>query len=241
VRFKDHVALVTGASSGIGEAIALGLAAEDATVCLVGRNRAALEAVAARARETTTTVHTWPLDLERPDQIDAVASALERTVGRLTILVHAAGLIVPASMANAAVDALDAQYRVNVRGPFALTQAVLPLLRAHRGQVVFVNSTVGLQARAGVGQYAATKHGLRAIADALRDEVNADGIRVLSVYLGRTATPMQAALHEVEGKRYRPERLIQPSDVATVVLQALALPPTVEITDLSMRPLMKPL
>jgi NADP-dependent 3-hydroxy acid dehydrogenase YdfG len=52
---------------------------------------------------------------------------------------------------------------------------------------------------------------------------------------------MQAALHEVEGKRYRPERLIQPSDVATVVLQALALPPTVEITDLSMRPLMKPL
>jgi short-subunit dehydrogenase len=67
------------------------------------------------------------------------------------------------------------------------------MLRKRRGQVVFINSTAGLNASAGVGLYSATKHALKALADSLRAEVNSDGVRVLSVYLGRTVTPMQAA------------------------------------------------
>ncbi|MBI2216285.1 MAG: SDR family NAD(P)-dependent oxidoreductase [Candidatus Rokubacteria bacterium] len=239
-RFKDQVALVTGASSGIGTAIVLALAAEGATVCLVGRNRAGLDTVAERARDLGPAAHVWRLDLEHENEIRDVAKAIERDVGRLHALIHAAGLIAPSPLRRGRLDAFDAQYRVNVRAPWALTQAVLPMLRAERGQIVFLNSTVGLHATGGVSQYAATKHALRAIADAIREEVNADGVRVLSVYVGRTATPMQAALHALEGKPYRPERLIQPDDVASVVRHALALPPTVEVTDMTLRPLLKP-
>jgi NADP-dependent 3-hydroxy acid dehydrogenase YdfG len=77
------------------------------------------------------------------------------------------------------------------------------------------------------------------MADSLRDEVNADGIRVLSVYPGRTATPRMAALFEKEGKTYRPELLMQPGDIASMVAHTLALPRTAEVTDISIRPMLK--
>lgn len=96
-----------------------------------------------------------------------------------------------------------------------------------------------MNARGSVGQYSATKYALRAFADSLRDEVNADGLRVLSVFLGRTASPMQATLHEMEKKTYNPERLIQPEDVAAIVLAALSVPYTAEVTDIHIRPLRK--
>ena len=91
-----------------------------------------------------------------------------------------------------------------------------------------------------VGLYAATKHGLRALADSLRDEVNHDGIRVLSVYLGRVAGPLQEEIHALEGKAYRPGELIQPEDVAGIVVHALALPSTAELTELDIRPQQRP-
>jgi NADP-dependent 3-hydroxy acid dehydrogenase YdfG len=141
--------------------------------------------------------------------------------------------------AEADIEDLDRQYRTNVRGPYLLTQALLPLLRECHGQIVFMNSTVGLEARAGVGQYAATQHALRAIADALRAEVNADGVRILSVYLGRTATARQAHIFRLEGRRYAPELLVQPADVAHMVMAALLVPRTAEVTEIRMRPLMK--
>ena len=70
-------------------------------------------------------------------------------------------------------------------------------------------------------------------------EVNADGIRVLSLYPGRTATPMQAAVHEMESREYRPERLMRPEDVASAAIHALKLPRSAEVTDLHLRPLLK--
>jgi NADP-dependent 3-hydroxy acid dehydrogenase YdfG len=102
-----------------------------------------------------------------------------------------------------------------------------------------MNSSAGLSARAGVAQYAATKHALKAIADSLREEINDDGVRVLSVFLGRTATPMQAAVHEMEGREYYPELLLQPEDVASVIINALSLPRSAEVTDIIVRPLAK--
>ena len=104
-----------------------------------------------------------------------------------------------------------------------------------------MNSTAGLTARANVSQYAATKHALKAVADSLREEVNADGVRVLSLFLGRTASAMQEFVHDVEGKPYRPDRLIQPDDVAAMILHALSLPHTAEVTEIRMRPLAKPI
>jgi NADP-dependent 3-hydroxy acid dehydrogenase YdfG len=111
------------------------------------------------------------------------------------------------------------------------------MLPAHRGQIVFVNSSAGLTAPENLSQYAATKHALKAIADSLRKEVNEDGIRVLSVYLGRTATPLQERVHGMEHKTYRPENLMQAGDVASVIINALTLPRTAEVTDIQMRSL----
>ena len=141
---------------------------------------------------------------------------------------------------QAPVEHLDAQYAINLRAPYLLTKHLLPLLVSSRGQIIFINSTAGLNAkRAEIGQYAATKHALRAIADSLRVEVNPKGVRVTSVYLGRTASPMQEALHRQEGKSYEPDMLLQPEDVASVVLESLVLPRTAEITDITVRPLCK--
>jgi NADP-dependent 3-hydroxy acid dehydrogenase YdfG len=122
---------------------------------------------------------------------------------------------------------------------YRLTQALLPALKASQGQIVFINSTVGLAARANVAQYAATKHALKALADALREEVNPAGVRVLSVYPGRTATDQQASIYELEGRAYAPETLLQPEDVAATVVGALTLPRTAELTDLRVRPMRK--
>jgi NADP-dependent 3-hydroxy acid dehydrogenase YdfG len=119
-------------------------------------------------------------------------------------------------------------------------KALLPLLRKRRGQVVFINSSVGLTARANIAAYSAAEHALRAMANSFREELNADGVRVLTVYPGRTATPMQQAIHELERRQYRPEALIQPEDVASVVISALTLSRTAEITDIQIRPLDKP-
>jgi NADP-dependent 3-hydroxy acid dehydrogenase YdfG len=101
-----------------------------------------------------------------------------------------------------------------------------------------VNSGSGFHpARAGWVAYAASKHALRAVADGLRDEVHARGVRVISVFPGRTATPMQEEVQRYEGNDYDPERFLQPDDVAAAVLNALALPRTAEITDLHVRPM----
>lgn len=176
-------------------------------------------------------------DLTRDDDIDGLAGRLARQTGRVDVLVHAAGIIEMGDVERASLEAMDAQYRTNTRAPYALTRALLPLMRACRGQIVFVNSTSGIRAVRGQSQYAASKHALRAIADSLRDEVNADGIRVLTVLPGRTATPMQSALHDADRLPYCPERLLQPADVATMVVTALTLPATAEVTEIRMRPL----
>jgi NADP-dependent 3-hydroxy acid dehydrogenase YdfG len=233
------IALITGAGSGIGRAITLALAAQGTTPCLVGRHQQALRAVADSARTQAPQTRCYPADLASAEQIEHLAEQVKNDWDRLDVLVHSAGAISLGTLDRASLEDFDRQFQVNVRAPCALTQALLPLLRRSYGQIVFINSSVGLTARANVGQYAATKHALRAIADTLREEVNGDGIRILSVFLGRTASPLQAAVHRAEGRDYHPELLLQPEDVAAMVASALALPRTAEVTDIRMRPLAK--
>ena len=102
------------------------------------------------------------------------------------------------------------QWRINLRAPYLLPQALLPQLVARQGQVVLLNSSVWGNARAGSAAYAASKYALKALADALRAEVNPDGLRVLSVYPGRTASPMQAEVHRAEARPYAPRRCCSP-------------------------------
>jgi NADP-dependent 3-hydroxy acid dehydrogenase YdfG len=108
-----------------------------------------------------------------------------------------------------------------------------------KGQVIFINSSQALRASATVGQYAATMHATKAIADSLRDEVNSKGVRVTSLYLGRTAGERQQKIFEWEGRPYPPERLIQPVDIARMVVHLLQMPKTAEVTDLIIRPMLK--
>ncbi len=236
---EGQVAVVTGASSGVGRAIAIALAREGAVLCLVGRRKAALDAVIAEARDAGGRSRGYETDLSREDEVRRLVAEVGRDVEGVDILVHSAGEIHLGTFETAAAADFDRHYQVNVRAPYVLTQGWLASLKARRGQVVFVNSSAGLTARASVGQYAASKHALKALADSLREEVNPSGVRVLSLYLGRTASRMQADVHAAEGKAYRPELLVQPEDVAAVAIQALALPRTVEVTEISLRPLVK--
>jgi NAD(P)-dependent dehydrogenase (short-subunit alcohol dehydrogenase family) len=101
---------------------------------------------------------------------------------------------------------------------------------------VFINSSVVGQRRAGLAAYGGSKAGLLALADSVRQEGNPLGLRVLSVFLGATATPMQRNIHAQQARAYQPEALLQPEDVAQIVHAALALPRGAEVTDLHLRP-----
>ena len=178
-------------------------------------------------------------DLTMDSAVQDLARLLEAEFKPLDVLVHCAGAFTTGKIEETAVGQLDALFRANVRLPFALTQALLPLLKLRPGQIVFINSSQGLAARADTGPYAATRHALKALADSLRQEVNADGIRVLSVYLGRTATPRMKSLYEAEGREYQPELLLQAEDIAQAVMASLQMPRTAEITNIEIRPLIK--
>ena len=219
--------------------MALALAGEGAEVCLAARRREVLEAVAGEVRAAGGTAHVCPADLTEDGQLRKLAERVEAEFGGLDILVLCGGAMIHGTVEKASPADFDLQYRTNLRGHYGLIQATLPLVRKRQGQIVFINSSAGLRSPAGAGQYAAMQHALRSIADSLRDEVNADGIRVLSIYPGRTATPRMEKLFETEGRAYRPELLLQPEDIAAMAVAALTLPRTAEVTDISMRPMVK--
>ena len=235
-----RVAVVTGASSGVGRAIALALGRAGFSLHIVGRDVERLATTAAEARHFTT-VHVHQCDLANDESLSGLVEALNGSLERLDVLVHAAGVIHQGHLEQATAGQFDEQYRTNVRVPYLLTKRLSRLLIHARGQIVFLNSSVGLTVnRPEIAQYAATKHALKGIADGLRAELNPKGLRVLSLFLGRTATAMQERLCEQNQQPYRPSTLLQPQDVATMVLAALALPMTAEVTDISIRPMAPP-
>jgi NADP-dependent 3-hydroxy acid dehydrogenase YdfG len=236
---KNQFAVVTGASSGLGKAIALGLAAQGAELYLAARRKELLEAVAKEAQGRGARAHACPLDLTKDEDIRSIGDKVQAEAGKLHILVLCGGAIAHGPHEKAPIADLDLMYRSNVRGHYSLIQTLLPLLKKAPGQIVFINSSAGLRSPATAGQFSATQHAFRSIADSLRDEINADGIRVLSIYPGRTATPRMERLFGKEGRAYKPELLMQPEDVAEMVIHSLRLPRTAEVTDISIRPMQK--
>lgn len=236
-RLEGQTAVVTGATSGIGRAISLVLAREGAGLGLVGRDRERLEEVARTAGMSSPGVVALPTDLALTAEAEGLAQQIEEKLGGVDILVFCAGVYSRGTLETAPLSDLDSHLQVNLRAPVQLTRMLLPALIARQGQVVFMNSSVG--AAPGVGFYSASKHALKAFTDTLRAEVNPSGVRVLSVYPGRTATPMQESIFAAEGRSYDPSRLLQPEDVAEMVLAALCLPRTAEVTDLHIRPMQK--
>ena len=217
----------------------MALAAAGARLCLVGRTRETLEETADAVRTAAPRVTVSPTDLTLDNQVEQLRSHLETEFGQVDVLVHSAGVIFQGRIANHSAQDFDRQYQANVRAPYRLTQVLLPLLKVRPGQIVVVNSSVGLRALAGMSQYSATKHALKALTDSLREEINADGIRVLSVFPGRTATSLQANLYKLGGRDYQADVLLQPEDIASIVTAALILPRTAEVTEIHIRPLLK--
>jgi NADP-dependent 3-hydroxy acid dehydrogenase YdfG len=232
-------ALVAGGSQGIGRAIALALAERGHEVWIAARQPDPLAAVVAEIRAKGGVAESRSVDLVDDAARAALVDEVAADERGLDVLVNSSGMIARADVSEATLEDFDRQYQANVRAPYALTQSLLPSLIRARGQVVFVNSSAGLAPSANASQYGATMHAMRAVASVLRDEVNAAGVRVTSVYPGRTATPRQQMIHEWEGKEYRPERLLQPADVAAIVIAALELPRTAEVTDISIRSMAK--
>ena len=232
---SDAVVFITGASSGIGAALAAGLAVPGRTVHLQGRDAARLASTADLVAKAGATPVSHLLDLADHAAVDAFAAEHAGEVARLDALVHSAGTVVLGAVATSDIADLDHQYAVNLRAPFVLTNAFLPALEAASGQVLFVNSGAGLRAGPHWSQYAATKFGLKALADSLRAETDGTGVRVTTVFPGRTATPMQQEVHRMEGREYDESAFMGPEHVAESILHALEIARNANVVDLSIR------
>jgi short-subunit dehydrogenase len=236
--------LITGATGGIGSEVADLLYDAGHALILVGRSAERLEELATRLAGPTPLavdpapkptiedrVRTLTLDLSDPRRVEAALADVD--LPPLDGVVHSAGVVELGTVAEAQPDTWIEQLVVNAAAPAELTRLLLPSLRATRGHVVFVNSGAGLRARAGWGAYAASKHALRALADALREEE--PDIRVTSVYPGRTASEMQRKVRAQEGGDYDPAKYMSARTVATVIVNALATPRDATVTDVSVR------
>jgi len=231
---QTHV--LTGAGSGIGREVARRLVDRGDKVVMLARNEQRVDEL---IRDFPTYYSAHPVDLADADAVVAFARELGRgrpAIERIDSLIHAAGVVDLGPVAGLDAATWQHQLDVNLTAPALLTAGLLPLLRAGRGTVVFVNSGAGLAAHAEWSAYAASKFGLRALADSLRAEEAEYGVRVATVYPGRTATPMQQKVHEQEGADYDPARWIRPETVADAILHVLDLPDDATIPDLTIRP-----
>jgi short-subunit dehydrogenase len=223
--------LVTGAGSGIGAVLAELLAERGDDLWLLSRDAGR----AAQLRDRVPGARTLVGDLSDPARL-SWAFGHQEVPSRLDALVHVAGVVELGPVAETPVATWQEQLHVNAVAPAELTRLMLPALRAARGQVVFVNSGAGLRANAQWGAYAASKFAVRAIADALREEERPNGVRVTTVYPGRTATPMQEKVHQQEGAAYDAAQWIDPRSVAAAILAALDLPRDAELSEMTVRP-----
>ena len=219
--------LLTGAGSGIGAVLAERLLERGDELVLLARSTERAHDLRADLPDATVLVAdlAWPESvesLELPESLDSV--------------VHAAGIVELGPVADLSVDDWATQLRVNLVAPATLTRVALPALRAARGTVVFVNSGAGLVAHPQWAAYAASKFGLRALADSLRAEEQEHGVRVTTVFPGRTATPMQEKVHAHEGKEYDASAWIDPATVVDAILHVLDLPDDATVSDLTIRP-----
>jgi NAD(P)-dependent dehydrogenase (short-subunit alcohol dehydrogenase family) len=231
---RTKLAIVTGATSGIGAAIAQTLGAAGTRVFLVGRNPQKL-AVAARRIPARRRAGTALADLRSLADIKRLLAEVSRRFPRVDMLVHCAGEYQWSEPGGFDCENFDLMFEVNVRAPYLLTQGLTPLLARAQGQVIFLNSSVVRSAGRGVAVYKATQHAVQGFTDSLRQDLNRRGIRVLSLFPGRTATPRMRRIYAREGKPYNPARLLSPHDVAQVVLALTQLPPRLEITDVHLR------
>jgi 3-oxoacyl-[acyl-carrier protein] reductase len=216
---------VTGGGSGIGEGIALALAAEGVQVIICGRREASLARVAAAIQAAGGHVHAEAADVSRQEDAErVVAAALER-FGAVDILVNNAAIGGWGHIHDYDVAAWDKVMAVNLRGPFLMSHAVLPHMRQRRaGHILNISSESGIEHYEGDGGYGLSKHALNALGEYIQRENQAFGIRVNTICPGMVVTEMT---QDTPGLNH--ERCLTPDDIADLALWLLTRRPNVKI------------
>jgi NADP-dependent 3-hydroxy acid dehydrogenase YdfG len=241
------VALVTGASSGIGEAAALALARQGAAVSLVARRGDRLAELAGRITDAGGQALVIEADITEREQAQA---AVERTVaelGRLDTLVNNAGVMLLGPVQDAPVDEWERMIAINVNGLLYCAHAALPhlLTAAEDGprrvaDMVNISSVAGRVPRNGSGVYNLTKHGVGAFSESLRQEVTQRGVRVSLVEPGAVETELRTHLRpeilESQTKRFADIELMQADDIADAILFIVTRPRRMAVNEVLIRP-----
>lgn len=232
------VAWITGAGSGIGEAAALALAGGGMRLILSARRQGELERVAATIAQRGGQARIAAVDVSDAAAVEAVAAGIERTEGRLDVLINSAGLNVPRrNWKHLARNDWDQVIRIDLDGAFYTCQAVLPMMRRQRdGLIVNVSSLAGRRVSAMTGPaYSAAKFGLNAMTESLNVEEGLNGIRATAVCPGDVATPLLDR-RPVPVTAQERAQMVQPEDCADLMLFLARLPAHVCINDLTISP-----
>ena len=237
----NKVAIVTGASSGIGAAITRALAAHGVRVVTAALDEHGLAAFVAELRETGHDVAAFTTDVTRPDQTRALARFAQDTYGAVDILVNNAGLMLFSNWVDLAVADWDKMIDVNIKGYLNATAAVLPMMLEQKsGQILNMDSVAGHQVGPAAGVYSATKFFVLAMTESMRKELGVQhGIRVNTVSPGVINTGWADKVSDPQGRKVAQELnriAIAPDDIARAVIYALNQPENVTVNDLIISP-----
>ena len=235
-RFSGQFALVTGASRGIGQAIAIELAEMGFSLLLVARSTQALENTERRCSELGVEVNSFGCDFERPTAVSDLVNEIENRGLAVNILVNNAGIFTEKPISEANRQQLQREMNVNFLAPAALTSALLPSLsksavEGKRAAVINIGSSAANRGYRNGGIYAPTKSALRNFSESLRAEVASQGISVSVIEPGVVNTSMHHG-----SNRYLPERMIQPFDIAHTVRFIVEMPGTTCPTLIALQP-----
>jgi len=239
---QGKVALVTGASSGIGEATALALAKEGASVAISARRADRIEALVQRIEKEGGSALPIIADVTDEAQANDMVRTANARWGRLDILVNNAGLMLLGPIGGADTEDWRRMIYTNVLGLMYTTHAALPLLKAQgAGHIVNISSVAGRTARAGSGVYNASKWGVVAFSEALRQEVYQDHIRVTVIEPGAVATELTQHITNPNAKKEIQDMVsamtpLQSEDIAAAILYAVTQPPHVNVNEILIRP-----
>jgi len=222
---------ITGASKGIGRALAQEFAQPGTHLFLTARSQELLETLAQDLSQRASRVYWWAGDLRDPAFVEALAHRVLDTLGPPEAVLLNAGIARIGPLATQSLQDFDDLVAVNLRAPFLLTRILLPHLKPG-STLVYIGSIASKQAFSGWSLYCATKFGLRGMVTALREEVRAQGLRVVLVNPGPVATPLWQTI----GSKPDPHRMLAPEDVARVVRKVLEEPATVSVDEVDLLP-----
>lgn len=225
----DKVAVVTGAGSGIGEAIATLLHEEGVKVILAGRNKDKLQNVANQLAQDSVKV--VPTDVTKKEEVDELIKIAQQTFGGLDIVINSAGQMLSSKITDYQVDEWDSMIDVNIKGTLYTAQAALPtMLEQSSGHFINIASISGFEVTKSSTIYSATKAAVHTITQGLEKELAKTGVKVTSISPGMVDTAITAAYNPTDRKK------LEPQDIAEAVLYALTQPKHVNVNEITVRP-----